>query len=83
MAEPLSKMFFQFVKIKFYLVVVIACDDTLLFWIEYAYLSEMKMSCCPVRAGCALLIGLKHIPAEVVVRCLSITQSTPVLDRES
>jgi hypothetical protein len=42
-----------------------------------------KMSCCPVRASLALLIRLEHVPAEVVVRYLSIAQRTPILDRES
>jgi hypothetical protein len=41
------------------------------------------MSCCPVRAGCALLIRLEHVLIELVVRCLSIAQCTPILDWES
>jgi hypothetical protein len=41
------------------------------------------MSCCPVWAGCAFLIGLEHVPVEVVVCFLWIAYRTPILDRES
>jgi hypothetical protein len=40
------------------------------------------MSCCPVRASHALLIVLKYILSDVVVRCLSITQCALVRGRE-
>jgi hypothetical protein len=50
--------------------------------IEYAYLLWMKMSCFPVRTSCALLIGPRYVLSEVVVRCLSITQRAPVVERE-
>jgi hypothetical protein len=40
------------------------------------------MSCCPIRASRALLIGTEHVLSEVVVRCLSIAQRAPVLERE-
>jgi hypothetical protein len=43
----------------------------------------MKMSCCPARASCALLIELQQVPAEVVVCCLSIAERTLILDQES
>jgi hypothetical protein len=51
-----------------------ACYETLEFKIEYAYLLGMKMSSCPVRASCALLIGLGYVLPEVVVCCLSIAR---------
>jgi hypothetical protein len=41
------------------------------------------MSCCPIWAGCALLIGLEQVPIEVVVRCLLIAQCTLIMDWES
>jgi hypothetical protein len=40
------------------------------------------MSCCPVGASRALLIGPKFVLSDVVVRCLSIAQHAPVLERE-
>jgi hypothetical protein len=40
------------------------------------------MSYCPIRASRGLLIGLEYILSEVVVRCLSIAQCAPVLERE-
>jgi hypothetical protein len=76
-------MLYQFVSLKFKLVVIVACNETLVFLIEYAYLSRMKMSCCPNQAGCALLIRLQQVPTEVIVRCLSIVQRAPILERES
>jgi hypothetical protein len=42
----------------------------------------MKMSCCPVRANRALLIGSGYVASEVVVHYLSITQRAPVWERE-
>jgi hypothetical protein len=42
----------------------------------------MEMSCCPVRARRALVIGPKYVYSEVVVHCLPITQCAPVLERE-
>jgi hypothetical protein len=65
-----------------FVVILLACYETLEFWIEYAYLLGMKMSCCPIRASRALLIGLKHIIFEVVVHCLLIAQHAPVLEQE-
>jgi hypothetical protein len=40
------------------------------------------MSCWPVRASRALLIGHEYILSEVVVRYLSIAQCTPILEWE-
>jgi hypothetical protein len=40
------------------------------------------MSCCPIRASRALLIGPEYVLSEVVVCYLSIAQRTPVLERE-
>jgi hypothetical protein len=40
------------------------------------------MSCCPIQASCALLIGPEYILSEVVVRFLSIPQRAPVLEQE-
>jgi hypothetical protein len=40
------------------------------------------MSCCPIQACRALLIGPEYILFEAVVRCLSIAQHAPVLERE-
>jgi hypothetical protein len=40
------------------------------------------MSCCPIQACRALLIGPKYVLFEVVVHCLSIAQCTSVLERE-
>jgi hypothetical protein len=63
-------------------VVLPACYEMLEFWIEYAYLPGMKMSCCPVLASCALLNGPNYVSIEVVVICLTITQRTLVRERE-
>jgi hypothetical protein len=62
--------------------VFLACYETLEFWIEYSYPLGMKMSCCSIQASSALLFGLEYILSEVVVRCLSIAQCTPVWERE-
>jgi hypothetical protein len=83
MTDPLSTMLYQFVSLKFKLVVIVAYNETLVSLIEYAYLPRMKMSCCPNQAGCALLIRLQQVPTEVIVRCLSIAQRAPILERES
>jgi hypothetical protein len=40
------------------------------------------MSCYPIRASRALLIGPKYAISDVVVCCLSIIQCAPVLERE-
>jgi hypothetical protein len=40
------------------------------------------MSCCPIQACRALLIGPEYILFGVAVRCLSIAQHAPVLERE-
>jgi hypothetical protein len=40
------------------------------------------MSCCPVRACSALLIGSEYVLFEAAVRVLTIAQRTPVLERE-
>jgi hypothetical protein len=40
------------------------------------------MSCCSVRASCALLIGLEYILSEVVVRCLSVAQHVQIWEWE-
>jgi hypothetical protein len=63
-------------------VVLPVCYETLKFWIKYAYLLVTKMSCCPIQASRALLIGSEYVLSEVVVRCLSIAQCTPVLELE-
>jgi hypothetical protein len=41
------------------------------------------MSCCSVRASHVLLIVHEYVPFELVVRCSSIAQRTPVLQRET
>jgi hypothetical protein len=40
------------------------------------------MSCCPIRASRAVLIGPEYILSEVVVHCLLITPRAPILERE-
>jgi hypothetical protein len=42
----------------------------------------MKMSCYPIRACRALLIGHEYVLFETAVCCLSIAQRTSVLERE-
>jgi hypothetical protein len=42
------------------------------------FLLGTKMSCCPVRASHALLIGLEYALSGVVVHCLSISQRSPI-----
>jgi hypothetical protein len=64
------------------IVVLPACYEMLEFWIEYAYLLGMKMSCCPVRASHAPLIGPEYVSSEVMVHCLSIAKRAPILERE-
>jgi hypothetical protein len=46
------------IDISALVLVFLACYKTLEFWIEYAYLSGTKMSCCSVQASCVMLIGL-------------------------
>jgi hypothetical protein len=65
-----------------FVVVFLAFYEMLEFWIEYAYLLGMKMSCCPDRASPALLIGMNIFFSEVVVCYLSIAQRALVLERE-
>jgi hypothetical protein len=47
------------------------------------FLLGTKMSCCPVRASHALLIGSEYILSEAVVHYLLIAQRAPALERES
>jgi hypothetical protein len=42
----------------------------------------MKISCCPIRASRALLIGPEYVLFEVVVCCLSIAKCAPILEWE-
>jgi hypothetical protein len=63
-------------------VVLLAYYETLEFWIEYAYLSQAKMSWCSIQACCALLIVPECVHTKVAVRCLLIAHHTPILDRE-
>jgi hypothetical protein len=65
-----------------FVVLLLARYNMLECWIEYTFLLGTEMSCCPVRANRALLIGPKYILSEVVARYLSIAQCAPFLEPE-
>jgi hypothetical protein len=63
-------------------IILLACYETLEFWIEYAYLLGMKMLCYLVWAIHVLLIGLEYALSEVVARYLLIAQHASIRERE-